>query len=166
MRQVAFYALLLILSFGCTSASKEKTASNTESVAEAKSVEDTPDREAFKILRQEQPGNFQNFDLLIEPTATKPEDLKATIALFKSQHCGTTPCNGVTLWDNEEALKLYESKQDDAKWRKKNWAFVCEHQIAYYNATVGELGMYPFLDSEYRRWGGKKKRPEIMSYDM
>ena len=113
-----------------------------------------------------QPGNFQNFHLLIEQTATKPEDLITTINLFKAQHCGTTPCNGITLWDNEEAFKLYESKQDDAKWRKKNWSFVCEHQIAYYNATVSELDIYPFMDSEYRRWGGMKKRPEKKSYDI
>ncbi len=166
MRQVVFYSLFSLLCFGCTSSNKNETVSNTNSATEAESGQSTPANEPFKSLRQEQPGSFQNFDLLIESTATKPEDLMATIALFKAQHCGATPCNGVTLWDNEEALKLYESKQYNAKWRKKHWSFVCEHQIAYYNATVSELDMYPFMDSEYRQWGGKKKRPEKKSYDI
>ena len=166
MRQIILHSLFLVFCVGCTSTSKSETDSTIESVAEADSAQTTPTKEPFKIIRQEQPGNFQNFDLLIEPTATKPEELMTTLSLFKALHCGATPCNGITLWDNEEALKLYESKQDDAKWRKKNWPFVCEHQIAYYNASVSELDMYPFMDSEYRRWGGKKKRPEKRSYDF
>lgn len=166
MRQIILYPLFLALCISCSSANKNETHSDVESVTETDSAQSAPTKEAFKILRQEQPGNFQNFDLLIESTATKPEDLMVAIAIFKAQHCGNTPCNSITLWDDEEALKLYESKQDDGQWRKKNWPFICEHQVANYNATVSELNLYPFMDSEYRRWGGKKKRPERTSYDI
>lgn len=119
----------------------------------------------YTILREDDRRSFKNFDILIDSSSTIANAL-VTTNIFKIKECGTTPCNVVGVWTSKRAFSLWENRSDNAKWRKKNWPFLCEHYIGEYNATVGEINMYPFLDSDYRRWGGKQKRPAMHSFSI
>ncbi|MBC7570781.1 MAG: SHOCT domain-containing protein [Spirosoma sp.] len=120
----------------------------------------------YTILEQTTPGNFSNYEILIDSKDSPVAQALVCAKIFKIKECENKTCNVVGLWDDERAYKLWNERSNDPLWRKKNWVFMCEHYVAEYNATVGEINIYPFMDSEYRRWGGKKKRPPTSSFDM
>ena len=152
--------------FACsTSTTKDTEEATTDSVS-TELVATTSPVSSYTILHQSQPGNFKNFDILINSDVTEFSDVMSTAYTFKALECNELPCNVVAIWNSKKAYELYEKRQDDAKWRKKNWVYLCEHYVADYNGSVKLLDMFPFMDSDYRKWGGTKKRPDKVEYDM
>ena len=43
---------------------------------------------------------------------------------------------------------------------KQNWVKISESLILDYNVNVDEIMLYPFIDEQYRKFGGKMKRPK------
>lgn len=125
-----------------------------------------PTAKEYTILDSSQPGNFKNYEILIDSSSVSPNSISLAVRLFKASECNDLPCNVIGVWDNEKAYALYKAKSDNPSWRKEYWPYVCEHYVADYNATVNELNLSPFVDSEYRRWGGKKKRPVPHSFEL
>ncbi|NEU69551.1 hypothetical protein [Spirosoma agri] len=76
------------------------------------------------------------------------------------------PCDDVRIWSSARAYKLYQTKTDYPAWRKQFWPYIAEHYVADYKASVNKLNLFPCLDSDYRRWGGRQQRPTPRSIDL
>lgn len=157
----AVVVFILSLVAGCSSTGENSTNAPVEDT-----IKYQPIKERYTLLRNAEMGTFKNLNILIDSAALDNDDIVMAALMSKASECRDLPCNAITIWSSKKALELYEDKEDGAAWRRKYWPYICEHYIGEYNATVGELNTYPFIDSEYKRWGGKKKRPEPNSFDI
>lgn len=157
--------ILLCLSFGLFTHCGNKEQQSARTI-----IQDTTSltslTHSYTLLRQYEPGDFKNIDILIDSIPLFSSEVIKIGAFVKAAECQDKPCNLITIWDSERALELNESKTDDPQWRKTNWPYVCEHYVADYVVSVGELSLYPFMDSQYQKWGGKEKRPVNHSFKM
>ncbi|QJD81665.1 hypothetical protein [Spirosoma rhododendri] len=122
-------------------------------------------RYGYAILSETMPGNFSNYAVFV-PKDADEQTVLATAQLFKKERCTTNTCNVVTFWNDKDQYSLYVKKQDDAQWRKKHWAKMCEANVADYVVGVNEFTFYPMLDNEYRKYGGTKKRPTQTMHNL
>ncbi|QHV96333.1 hypothetical protein [Spirosoma endbachense] len=120
----------------------------------------------YTVLESTQTRNFKNYEILIDSNSISADDIRQSVKMFVVAECTSMPCNGIGIWDNQKAYSLYKAKSYNPAWRKENWPFICEHYVADYNVTVNELNLFPFVDSEYRRWGGTKARPKEHSFEL
>jgi hypothetical protein len=122
----------------------------------------------YEVLSEDRIGTslYKNLNVSTKDTVVATKNLPSFIHYIKQLECNGIQCNTISLWDSKQAYYKYDSKKDDPKWRKKNWVKICEANLAYYVVTVGEIDLFPLLDDEYRKWGGKKKRPKQHIYKI
>lgn len=145
----------------CTSGSSDQASSQTEDSTAVNLV-----KRDYLILKVDDHQSFKNFDVLIDSTKATTEDLKTVGAMFSALECRSVSCNNVTLWTSERAMNLWYAKTNDPGWRRKYWPYICEHNAAEYSVSINELNIFPLVNSEYKRWGGKNQRPNPHSFEM
>jgi hypothetical protein len=135
----------------------------------------------YEILNKDMSGNFVNADFLVEDMGTNPVKIKAVVKQIASEFCAESgTCHQLSFWSDRTAYEKWMYKEShlqlknfgenkekwlkaESDWKKKNWKFVCENLFADYSVTVVELVFFPFMDSEYRKFGGMQKRPDPSS---
>ncbi|GAB3894683.1 hypothetical protein [Spirosoma agri] len=161
--------LTVLVLYGCNQKPKTETVTVPATESTTTAVDITPGELVntyYTILQHTQSGRGSNYEILIDSSNTQVDNIKQAVQMFVVAECTATPCNSVGIWSSESAYTLYKARTDQPAWRKANWPYVAEHYVANYSATVNKLTLQPFLDSEYRRWGGTQQRPTPPSVDL
>ncbi len=122
--------------------------------------------ENIEILSNQSPGgNYINLNVLVK--FDSPDSLINYYKIIHNNYCQTKTCNVVNYWSDKNAFELYVlskeiSIQNNKKWKNKNWPKICESNVAEENGNT--LSYYPMMSDsfEYKKYGGKKKRSEIV----
>ncbi|MCY7352536.1 MAG: SHOCT domain-containing protein [Cytophagaceae bacterium] len=109
-------------------------------------------------------GNYVNQNVLMTGKDYSRESVSHMADEEVGRRCRSKPCNVINIWKDRLAYALegeYQSMKGTAseaqlgRFKKKHWVFICENYLGTYYATVGEFQYYPYVDSEYRKYGGK-----------
>ncbi|WP_234734545.1 SHOCT domain-containing protein [Tellurirhabdus bombi] len=136
-----------------------------------------------EVLDKAEVSGYYNIHFWVPEISTDPKQIEAVAQSLVNQYCSGSPgCNGVYFWKtrdayqklmfkrNELTIDKYDYNKDkwlkaEDRWKKANWKYVCENLYADFTGvnTINELSFFPYYDDDYRKYGGKKKRPEIRS---
>lgn len=116
----------------------------------------------FIVLSKAKSGSFVNYNLLIHSKEYSKKELIEVANQSKMEFCQNENCNMVSCWDNITAFDLYNdsrTRTEDKKWLNKNQVKFSEGLLFGNYVYAGEIVIYPLLDSEYLRLGGKMVKP-------
>jgi hypothetical protein len=116
----------------------------------------------FTVLSKAKSGSFVNYNLLIDSKEYSKKELIEVANQSKMEFCQNENCNMVSCWDNITAFDLYNdsrTRTEDKKWLNKNQVKFSEGLLFDNYVYAGEIVIYPLLDSEYLRLGGKMVKP-------
>ena len=135
-----------------------------------------------ELLKQDGPPSARSVNLwfLTENLSRDTNQIKRVATALIKEYCADKTCNQVYFWRSKEAFELEGYEQShfsienfdydkdkwlkaEYKWKDKHWPFVCENLAATYDNNSGLLEYEPYMDSDYREHGGKKKRVPLSS---
>lgn len=165
--QIYVRAIIAFLSFiDLTACSSENENSKDEELSKVSSP--TEQKQAnlteyeVEVLSNESVGRMVNINFLYSGPTLSRTELENMANYLKNEHCISQSCNVISVWNDEKSFELYQDERivnEEKKWMKKYWVKISESLILDYNVNVNQIMVYPFLDDQYRNYGGKMKRP-------
>lgn len=132
----------------------------------------------YDTLERETVGSLYNAHFLIGTRSEDPEEIKRmTTAILNQFTSDGKKLNQVFFWKNKDAyveLKYrkgqfrsdnFEYSHEKMKialdkWDRVHRALICDNLMAIYSGAKFGIDLFPYRDTDYKKYGGTKNRPD------